>query len=104
MLKENFKKLIKNNEGKSFVIRTTNKEEYMAVLETLVEMDFKPSVPLDTLENMMNGMVEEIGYNNYWRVCSRMGVTWNDSLEHWKQYTNDIVGFDNNGKIYFLVD
>ena len=102
------KNMLKKNKDFKCVVVTHNKEEFETLRDILIEMNFEHSIPLDTLENMMNNRVKEDGYECCWRISDYMGVCWDgnttlkDSIEYWEQYTSDILEIDSNGNLEFI--
>lgn len=102
------KDMLKKNKDFKCVVVTHNKEEFETLRDILIEMNFEHSIPLDTLENMMNSRAEEDGYECCWRISDYMGVCWdeyndlNKSIEYWKQYTSDILAINSDGNLDFI--
>ena len=102
------KDILKKNKNFKCVVITHNKEEFETLRDILIEMKFEHSIPLDTLENMMNSRTEEDGYKCCWRISDYMGVCWdeykvlNESIEYWKQYTSDILKINSDGSLDFI--
>ena len=95
------KALIEKNEGKEFVFHTRTEEELDALVDALEELDFEFSLPfLGTIREMAAQFSEEDGFDGCWRISRERGVAYNDSVEHWRMYTNDIVEI-RNGEIEF---
>ena len=94
--------IIEDNKGIDFVVMTHNKEEFETLRDILVELDYEYAIPLDTLFNMMNNIVEDDGYNIGWRISESRGIAYNDSVEHWKQYYSDILEINQNGELVFV--
>ncbi|MDO5786007.1 MAG: hypothetical protein Q4P20_13210, partial [Eubacteriales bacterium] len=68
----------------------------------LIDMGYEPAIPLGSLKEMMNNMAEESHYQCGWRISERMGITWNESVEHWKHYYSDILEINQNGELVFV--
>lgn len=96
------RKIIENNKGIDFVVMTHNEEEFETLRDILIELDYEYAVPLDTLFNMMNSIVEDNGYDIGWRISESRGVAYNESVEHWKQYYSDILEINQNGELVFV--
>lgn len=96
------KNIIEKNKGVEFVVVTHNKEEFETLRDILSEMSFEPSIPLDSLTEMMNSMAEETNYECGWRISESRGITWNESVEHWKHYYADILEINENGELVFV--
>lgn len=96
------KDIIAKNPGISFVVMTKNKEEFETLRDILIELNYEPSIPLDSLENMMNSAAEDTNYNCGWRISEDRGIAWNESLEHWREYYADILAINDNGELTFV--
>lgn len=95
-MKKQLKDIIINNPDKRFVFWCKTKEEQAQLKELLTELKFQCVIPLPgNWDNLFNQTVP-MGYmiNIY-----RKDVSMNDSLEHWKQYTNDILEVKDNDSI-----
>ena len=96
------RRIIESNKGIEFVVMTHNKEEFETLRDILVKLDYEYAIPLDTLFNMMNNIVEDDGYNIGWRISESRGIAYNESVEHWKQYYSDILEINQNGELVFV--
>lgn len=98
---------LKNKNFKCVVI-THTKEEFDILRDILTELNYEHSIPLDTLEKMMNNRVEENGYECCWRISDYMGVCWDEqvsidkSIKYWKGFCPDILEINPNGELVFV--
>lgn len=95
------KEIIEKNQDVPFVVFTNNREEYEDLRTILIEMNFEPCVPVLSLEEMMENAIKESGYKIGWRVDRNMGISWNTSIEHWRQYYADILSVV-EGELQFI--
>ena len=87
-----------------YVIMTHIKEDFEILRDILVELNYHPAIPLDTLENMMNSFVTDNGYDCAWRISRRMGIAWNNQcINWWKVHGQlDIINLCNDGTVQVI--
>lgn len=94
------KELIQKNPSLDFVFHVRNKRELDLLVDALEELGFEYAIPLGTIREMAEEFSRTDGYDGCWRVSRERGVAYNESVEHWKSFTADIVEFQ-NGEIVF---
>ena len=100
--------IIRKNKNFKCVVITHSKEQFETLRDILIEENFQHCIPLDTLANMMNRRVHDIGYECCWRISDYMGVCWdersnlNDAIEYWKQYTSNILEIASDNNLVFV--
>lgn len=95
-MKERLKLIIDNNPEGRFVFWCKTQDEQIQLKELLTELNYDCVVPLPgNFENMFNQSLP-IGYMIN---IGRKDVSYNNSLEHWIEYTNDILEVKENGSI-----
>lgn len=95
-----FKNLIEKNSDIDFVVHVRTKEELDALITALEELGFEYAIPVGSLQELAEQFVANDGYDGCWRISASRGIAYNDSVEHWKQFINDIVEIQ-DGKIQF---
>ena len=87
-----------------YVIMTHTKEDFEILRDILIELDYSPAIPLDTLENMMNNFVADNGYDCAWRISKRMGITWNNQGINWWRVNAclDIIDLCDDGTVQVI--
>lgn len=93
-----------NTDIDKYVIMSHTKEDFEILRNILVDLDYYPSIPLDTLENMMNNFVADNGYDCAWRISKRMGIAWNNqSIEWWRENSQfDIINICSDGTVQII--
>lgn len=98
-MKESVKEIIDNNPTGRFVFWCKRKEEQLQLKELLTELGYQCVVPLpENWDSMFNSQVP-IGYMIN---IARCDVSYNNSLEHWKQCTNDIIEVKDDGSLNWV--
>ena len=93
------REIIENNKGIDFVVMTHNKNEFEILRDILIDMEFEPSIPIDSLYEIMNSVAKETNYQCGWRISERKGIAWNHSVKHWKEYYSDILEINQSGEL-----
>jgi hypothetical protein len=100
--KENLEDIIKKNEGARFVVHPTSNEERNDVFSVMKDIGIIALGPADLDEyrkNAENGLGDDAAFEfNLSTMITSFGT-----VEHWKQYTKDIIEWDGE-KFFFLVD
>lgn len=94
------RELIQKNPSLDFVFHVRNKQELDHLVDALEELGFEYAIPLGTIREMAEEFSRTDGFDGCWRVSRERGVAYNESVEHWKFFTADIVEFQ-NGEIAF---
>lgn len=92
--KEKLIELINKNPGVRFVVHPLNNDEATRLLEVLKEKKIYPVPPGLTLEKLRSNAEEEWGGDSCYEVNLSTMLTSINNVEHWKQYTKDIVEWD----------
>ena len=99
---ERIKDIIKKNPGVDFVVVTHNEREHNILRDILAELEYEASIPVAPVNEFMDSVASDEGYNNCWRISESKGVAWNPSILHWKQYYSDILEINSNGELVFI--
>lgn len=100
--KEKLEYLIKENEGARFVIHPTSNEERDDVFSVMKEIGIIVLGPSD-LDECRKYAEDEFGEDAAFEFNLSTMITSFNTVEHWKQYTNDIIEWDGE-EFFFLVD
>ena len=100
--KENLKELIKENDGVRFVVHPTSNEERDDIFSIMEDIGITVLGPKDLKEYRKNAE-DMLGDNAAFEFNLSTMITSFNTVEHWKQYTNDIIEWDGE-KFFFLVD
>ena len=100
---ENLRSIIENNPDAEFVVITHNKEEYQSFRDIVLNMlfDFVIKICEDNKEAMDN-IAKDYNYVGGWRVSKDRGIAFNESIEHWKEYYDDILEVREDGKLHLI--
>ena len=101
---KSFIELNETIEVDKYVIMTHTKEDFEILRDILIELDYSPAIPLDTLETMMNNFVTNNGYECSWRISKRMGIAWNNqSIDWWCENSqSDIINLCSDGTVQVI--
>ena len=99
---ERIRQIIEDNKGVDFVVMTHNSDEFEILRDILVDMKYEAAIPLAPLKEMMDNAAEESNYQCGWRISEGRGVSWNESVEHWKYYYADILEINQDGELVFV--
>ena len=102
---EQLKQIIKGNPDTWFVVWMKNEQDCQTVFDTLSELGYECTIPLKPFKEMWDDMCKEsncqfgVKIKTYSPDCS-----FNESLEHWKEYTREIIEFKEDGTLGFIDD
>ena len=87
-----FRELLEKNEGAEFVIHVQSEEELEELVTALEALGYEYALPfLGTIRELAEGFREDDGADGCWRISRERGVAYNDSVEHWRFFSNNIV-------------
>jgi hypothetical protein len=87
-----FRELLEKNEGAEFVVHVQSEAELEELVTALEALDYEFALPfLGTIREMAESFREEDGADGCWRISREKGVAYNNSVEHWRFFTNNIV-------------
>lgn len=100
--KENLERIIKNNDGVRFVIHPTSNEERNDVFSVMKDIGIIALGPAD-LDEYRKNAEDDLGDDAAFEFNLSTMITSFNTVEHWKQYTKDIIEWDGE-KFFFLID
>lgn len=100
--KETLEYLIKENEGARFVVHPTSNEEKDDIFSIMKNIGIIAIGPAD-LDEYRKNAEDEYGDDAAFEFNLNTMITSFGTVEHWKQYTKDIIEWDGE-KFFFLVD
>ena len=101
--KEKLLEVIEENPDVRFVVHPLNNSQTSELLEVFEDKKIYPIPPGLTLEKLRSHAEEEWGTEACYEVNLRGMFTSINNVEHWKQYTNDIIEWDaENGRFKFV--
>ena len=100
--KETLEYLIKENEGTRFVVHPTSNEEKDDIFSIMKNIGIIAIGPAD-LDEYRKNAEDEYGDDAAFEFNLNTMITSFGTVEHWKQYTKDIIEWDGE-KFFFLVD
>ena len=100
--KETLEYLIKENDGARFVIHPTSNEEKDDIFSIMKNIGIIAIGPAD-LDEYRKNAEDEYGDDAAFEFNLNTMITSFGTVEHWKQYTKDIIEWDGE-KFFFLVD
>lgn len=102
---ENLKRIIERNPGIEFVVMTSNREEYIAFRNIVLNEGFEYSIIPDEYacsRDVMDSLALDYNFCGGWRVSENRGIAFNESIEHWKEYNYDILTVREDGKLHLI--
>ena len=100
--KEGLEDIIRKNEGVRFVVHPTSNEERNDVFSVMKDIGIIALGPAD-LDEYRKNAEKELGDDAAFEFNLSTMITSFGTVEHWKQYTKDIIEWDGE-KFFFLVD
>ena len=100
--KDKLEYLIKENDGARFVIHPTSNEEMDDVFDVMKKIGIIVLGPKD-LDEYRKNAEDDLGDDAAFEFNLSTMITSFNTVEHWKQYTKDIIEWDGE-KFFFLVD
>ena len=100
--KEELESLIRENDGARFVVHPTSNEEKDDIFSIMKNIGIIAIGPAD-LDEYRKNAEDEYGDDAAFEFNLNTMITSFGTVEHWKQYTKDIIEWDGE-KFFFLVD
>lgn len=97
---EPLKKFLEENMENDIVIHTKNKTDIENFVETIesfypLKYEILPVISKKSVREYVKEMVLKDGTDGCWRICDGF-ITYNPSIEHWRDYSIYIIEIHNN--------